>query len=93
MKPDAKMIEFVEHQEDMIELTKKECAMIMPTETARGHQTFDLPSNLKKTTGPEKARKDRYSALVLGNWGIKLYYDMKNYKVVQPRTFIPRFIK
>lgn len=93
MKPAAKMIEFVEHQEDMIELTKKECAMIMPTQTSRGHQTFDLPANLRKTTGPEKARKDRYSALVLGNWMIKIYYEMIDHKVVNHRAFRPRFIK
>ena len=89
----AKMIDFVEHQVDMIEKTKAECALIQIKTTAQGTQTFDLPDNLKRQTGPEKARKDSYSALVLGNWMIKTYYDMHNIKETQGvATFTPVFI-
>ena len=89
----AKMIDFVEHQVDMIEKTKAECALIQIKTTAQGTQTFDLPDNLKRQTGPEKARKDSYSALVLGNWMIKTYYDMHNIKETQgAATFTPVFI-
>ena len=90
----AKMIDFVEHQFDMLNLTKTECALIQITSSASGTQSFDLPSNLKRQTGPEKTRKDSYSSLILGNWMIKLYYDMmdvKEEKVVS--TFTPMFIK
>ena len=89
----AKMIDFVEHQQDMINLTKSECALIQIKTSPQGMQTFDLPDTLKRTTGPNKARKDSYSALVLGNWMIKIYYDMmssKEEKVVQ--GFVPMFI-
>ena len=89
----AKMINFVEHQVDMIEKTKAECALIQIKTTAQGTQTFDLPDNLKRQTGPEKARKDSYSALVLGNWMIKTYYDMHNVQQTQgAATFTPIFI-
>ena len=89
----AKMIDFVEHQVDMIEKTKAECALIQIKTTAQGTQTFDLPDNLKRQTGPEKARKDSYSALVLGNWMIKTYYDMHNVQQTQgAATFTPIFI-
>ena len=87
------MIDFVENQKDMIELTKNECALIQVSTTPQGTQTFDLPQNLKRQTGPDKARKDSYSALVLGNWMIKTYYDMTTAqeKPVES-TFVPRFI-
>ena len=89
----AKMIDFVEHQVDMIEKTKSECALIQIKTTAQGTQSFDLPDNLKRQTGPEKARKDSYSALVLGNWMIKTYYDMQHIEEDQGfATFEPVFI-
>ena len=74
----ARMIDFVEHQADMINLTKSECALIQIQTSAQGLQTFDLPLNLKKLGGSSKTRKDSYSALVLGNWMVKIFYDMKN---------------
>ena len=89
----AKMIDFVEHQEDMIELTKVECSLIQITTSPQGTQTFDLPSTLKRQTGPEKTRKDSYSALVLGNWMIKIYYDMIEAKNDTVSTFTPMFIR
>ena len=90
----AKMIDFVEHQYDLINLTKTECALIQITTSAQGTQTFDLPQNLKRQTGPDKARKDSYSALVLGAWMTKLFYDMENVKAQQiEATFTPIFIK
>lgn len=89
----AKMIDFVEHQYDMINLTKSECALVQITTSPHGTQTFDLPQNLKRQTGPDKARKDSYSALVLGSWMIKLYYDMQHAKSEEAvTTFTPMFI-
>jgi hypothetical protein len=89
----AKMIDLVEHQVDMIEKTKSECALIQIKTTAQGTQTFDLPDNLRRQTGPEKARKDSYSALVLGNWMIKTYYDWEKMGEAQGAvTFTPMFI-
>ena len=88
-----KMIDFVEHQEDIIELTKTECSLIQITTSPQGTQTFDLPPTLKRQTGPEKARKDSYSALVLGNWMIKIHYDMMSAKDNTVSTFTPMFIR
>jgi len=91
--PSAKMIDFIEHQSDMIDLTKNECALIQITTTAQGTQTFDLPPNLRRQTGPDKARKDSYSALILANWMAKVYLDAQEYKgedVIE--TFVPEFI-
>ena len=89
----AKMIDFVEHQFDMMNLIKTQCSLIQITTSAGGTQTFDLPPTLKRQTGPEKARKDSYSALILGNWMVKLYYDIVNVKTVNVNyTFTPMFI-
>jgi hypothetical protein len=76
LEKEARMIDFLEHQYDMINLTKSECALIQIKTSPQGTQTFDLPDNLRRQTGPNKARKDSYSALVLGNWMVKLYYEM-----------------
>lgn len=89
----AKMIDFVEHQEAMIHATRGECALIQITTSPQGTQTFDLPPSLKRQTGPEKARKDSYSALVLGNWMIKTYYDFIDSKDNTVYTFTPMFIR
>ena len=71
-----KMIDFVEHQYNMLGYTKDQLALIQLSTSAQGHASFGLPQNLKRQTGPNKTRKDSYSAMVLGNWMIKIYYDM-----------------
>ena len=88
----AKMIDFVEHQKDMIDLTKAECALIQVSSSAGGTQSFDLPPELKRQKGVDKARKDSYSALVLGNWGMNIYYDMMDIKMENNHGFVPMFL-
>jgi len=88
----AQMIDFVEHQHDMINNTKGQCALIQITTSPQGTQTFDLPPELRRQTGQDKARKDLYSALVLGSWMTKVYYDMQETKPTQEvATFTPFF--
>jgi len=89
----GKQIDFIEHQKDMIDLIKVQCALIQVTTTAQGSQSFDLPHNLKKQRGADKARKDSYSALVLGNWMMHVYYDMMATPVENiQETFTPMFL-
>lgn len=91
----SKMIDFVDHQKNIIELTKSECANIEVKSNPQGSQSFDLPQNLKRQSGPNRARKDSYSALLLGNWFIKIYFDMivAADRPIPKNTFIPRLIK
>jgi len=89
----AKMIDLVEHQYDMMDYTKGQCALIEVKSSPQGTQTFDLPLILKRTTGPSKARKDCYSALVLGNWMIKIWGDIHSFKDEEVYSFTPMFIK
>ena len=67
----GRMIDFIEHQYDMINMTKNQCALIQITTSPQGTQTFDLPVELRRQTGPDKARKDSYSGVGLGSWGGK----------------------
>tara|TARA_R100000808_G_C2153429_1_gene163605 strand:- start:25 stop:1890 length:1866 start_codon:yes stop_codon:yes gene_type:complete len=89
----ARMIDFVEHQKDMMDLIKVQCALIQITTSLQGTQSFDLPPNLRKQKGADKARKDSYSALVLGNWAMNVFYDMESDDVGNVQTtFTPMFI-
>ena len=89
----AKMLDFVDNIYDNLLVTKEQCASIEVSTNPQGSQSFDLPPNLKRQTGPDKARKDSYSALVLGNWMMKTWFDATN----QPKeevveTFVPFLI-
>lgn len=89
-KSGALMVDFVEHQSDMIELTIEECALIDVKINPQGSQTFDLPQELRTRKGPNRPRKDSYSALVLGSWGMRIYFDMlKEPEKLIETTFMP----
>jgi len=88
----SSMIDFLDHIYEMIQLTKVQCAMIVPTTSVQGTQSFDLPKNLRGS-GKNKVRKDSYSALVLGNWISKIYFDMQSVNVEETdSTFTPMMI-
>ena len=89
----ARMIDFVEHQKDMMDLIKVQCALVHVTTSLQGTQSFDLPLNLRRQKGADKARKDSYSALILGNWMMNVYYDMETHEGERAQsTFTPMFI-
>ena len=89
----SKMIDFVEHQKDIMDLIKVQCALVQVTTSSQGTQSFDLPMNLRKQRGADKARKDSYSCLILGNWMMQIYLDMINAKGDNSQaTFTPMFI-
>jgi hypothetical protein len=85
--------DLIEFQDDMIYQTKKQCALVEVKTTAKGVQTFDLPQHLKRSTSSNRARKDNYTTLMLGNWAVKCYNDIKNTKQEQiNHTFTPRML-
>ena len=46
-----------------------------------------------RPAGADKARKDSYSALVLGNWAMNVFYDMNSEDIGNVQsTFTPMFI-
>jgi hypothetical protein len=87
----ALMIDFIDHQKSIVELTKSECANIEVVANPQGSQSFNLPQNLRRQKGPNRARKDSYSALVLGNWFAKVFFDSENATAERriESTFVP----
>ena len=85
--------DLIEFQDDIIYQTRKQCALVEVKTTAKGIQTFDLPQHLKRSTSSNRARKDNYTTLMLGNWALKAYNDLKNTEVQQiNHTFTPRML-
>ena len=88
-----KRLALLETAHENIINTKVQAALIQITTTAQGTQSFDLPVDLKKQKGPNRPRKDCYAALLLGNFGNKIYQDMKNFtEKSAASTFIPFFV-
>lgn len=73
--------EFIEKQDMLIDLTKKQCAMIVVKTTELGTMQWGLPQSIKRTTGPNRVRKDLYSALLLGVWATKIYLESQTIDV------------
>lgn len=72
---DMSVSEIISHQDYLVDLTRKECAMIQVKTSDLGTMSFGLPTNLKRTSGANKARKDSYSALLIANWAVKMYTE------------------
>ncbi|MEK6883050.1 MAG: hypothetical protein AABY22_25725, partial [Nanoarchaeota archaeon] len=73
---ETEKIDFVEQQDEWIAATKNQTALIVVKSSATGALQFDLPKSLKNTTGPNKARRDLYTTLLLATYGAKCYFDM-----------------
>lgn len=90
--PDTKSLsnnDFMELQDRLLDLTRKECAMIQVKATELGTLTFGLPQSAKRTSGPNKQRKDSYSALLLCNWAIHCYLNSLTVDVVPKMQDFP----
>jgi hypothetical protein len=68
-----KQSEFIDHVEMIVENTRKELALIQVKTDAVGNQSFDLPRELRITSGKDRARRDSYTSLLLGNYGRRCY--------------------
>lgn len=89
----ARYIELLDNASDLIDKTIEQCALIEITTTDTGQQRFVLPANLRKQRGNSKARKDSYSAFVMGNWAVKIYNDAMKVEEQQVQsTFTPFFV-
>ncbi len=80
---DMSVMQFIEFQDNLLDLMRNECAMIQVKTTDQGSLSYGLPQSARRTTGPNKIRKDSYSALLVCNWGLKLYVESQNVQVQQ----------
>ena len=87
------VLELIEVQDDLVYQTKKQCALVEVKSTAKGVQTFDLPSHLKRSVSVNRARKDNYTTLMLSNWATRAYFDIIDLKEQNvENTFVPILI-
>jgi Terminase large subunit, T4likevirus-type, N-terminal len=70
--------DLIDSQELLMKQTKYECASIEVKSTAKGTQSFDLPQIMKRDTTATRMRRDSYTALMLGCWALKQYFDITN---------------
>lgn len=91
-KKDWSFIDFLEELDNLIYQTKKQCALVEFSTTARGNQSFELPQHLKRGNSPNRARKDNYTALVLSNWLVKCYFDITKTSEKKNDGFSPMMI-
>ncbi len=86
----AKQIDLIEHQEFLITLTKRQIASIEPeTSTTGASIRFVLPKELRNQKGRNRARRDLYTAVLMGNWGIKKFRAMQSVPKEVEEDWIP----
>lgn len=88
----TKQLDLLERQNFLIKLTKTQCALIEVKTSETGIQSFGLPQELKGNRGKDKARKDLYTALLLGCWGGKVYRDLMTVEKEEFNFFVPQFL-
>ena len=88
LSEETNMIDFLNEQDRLIQLTKDECSLIEVKTTPLGSLVFDLPESLRKSNSPNKTRKDSYTALLLSTWMMKIYYDIQDLKE-ENTNFVP----
>ena len=89
---DGKMVDFIDHINEIVNVAVKELTLIEAKSSATGHMSFDLPSNLKDPKNPKRARRDLYTTLILASWGMKCYYDIHSDKAPTETFFKPFFL-
>ena len=70
--------DLIDTQELLMRQAKYECASIEVKSTSKGTQSFDLPQIMKRDTTSNRMRRDSYTALMLGCWALKQYFDIHN---------------
>lgn len=70
------LTDFISEQDEWINATKNQIALIEVKASVLGTLQFDLPQNLKRETGPNRPRKDLYTCALMAAWATRCYYDM-----------------
>jgi hypothetical protein len=87
---DKFVYDLIDTQDDWIFQVKKQCSMIEISTSPLGKLTFDLPQMLKRDRSVKRARKDNYTALILGVEGAQAYINlMKQPAKEKTKMFMP----
>lgn len=88
------VMELIDEQDILVRQTKYQCAAIELKTSSRGAQTFDLPQIFKRDTTSTRLRKDSYTSLMLGCWGMKQYHDIMNLPAESVDvSFVPFYVR
>lgn len=87
------LVNFLSDQDDWIDQTKRQLALIEVKSTGLGTLQYDIPSHLKKSKSEKRARRDNYTCLLLAYYASKHYFDMLYTEdEVAPVGFAPIFV-
>ncbi len=86
------MAEFLDEQDNLIQQTKNQIALIEPKVTSQGTMSFDLPTSIKAIKGEKRARRDNYTTTLMACWGAKIYFDYLDEQIGKRSTFKPFFL-
>lgn len=73
---EKQILDMVALQDDFIEETKKQLALIECKVTPLGTMQFDLPQHMRRSRNPNRARRDNYTCYLMATWGAKVYWDI-----------------
>jgi hypothetical protein len=91
---DKNIFDFIANQDDLVEQTKRQLALIECKITPLGTMQFDLPIHLKKSKSVDRARRDLYSCILMATWAAKCYWDILfTTEVKQIETFSPIVVR
>lgn len=83
--------ELISDQDTWITSVKKQASLIELSISPVGGQVFNLPANLLRQSGPNRARRDNYTTLLLGTEACQAYFNlMKQPKQEKQSLFIPQ---
>jgi hypothetical protein len=70
------IIDFMEEQEDFIQVTKDQLALIEVKATINGVLQFNIPKSARNSENDDRPRRDNYTCALMGYTGAKYYFDM-----------------
>lgn len=86
------MAEYLDEQDNLIQQTKNQIALIEPKISAQGNLSFDLPASIKAIKGEKRARRDSYTVTLMACWAAKVYFDYLDDNIGKQASFRPFFL-
>lgn len=72
----TRKIDFIDHQKVLMKDVKYQCSLIELKVSSQGTHTFELPQQIRRIRGEGQTRRDNYTALFMGVYMSKRYFDL-----------------
>lgn len=83
------LVDFLDDQDDWIDQTKRQLALIEVKSTTLGTLQYDIPSHLKKSQNAKRARRDNYTCLLMAYTASKHYFNIRSSDALPTFTSVP----